>query len=59
MRTIEIIFWGLALFIPQQNGYRVLLPDGRNVVGIPPHRPVIDIRPTEAKPKPVWGTWPN
>ena len=57
MRTIEIIFWGLALFVPQQGSYLVLIPDGSNAqtIGVPSHLPAIQILPASAQPVEKWS----
>ena len=56
MPTIEIIFWGLALFVPSAGHYSVLVPDGRSgPYGIPPHTPTIKLLPESAKPAESWA----
>lgn len=59
MRTIEIIFWGMACFQKTDGGFRVMLPDGRtnNLPGVETHYPCYWIRPSGKPPKNKKGTW--
>ncbi len=56
--SIDIIFFGLALFVENGGTYRVLLPDGRDTTGLPksihPHKVSLWVRDKDQKAIATW-----